>query len=60
MGTYNEMYTEALERYGATPYRARGFSPWLKDTGEFVGLVKTIKKAVDPNNILNPQMLGEI
>jgi FAD/FMN-containing dehydrogenase len=57
--TYNAMYAEALERYGATPFRARGVSPWLDNAGEFRGLFMKLKSAVDPNNILTPQLLGE-
>jgi FAD/FMN-containing dehydrogenase len=60
IGTYNQMYGEALERYRATPFRARGISPWLTNAGEFLSSFKRIKKAVDPNNILNPHLLGEL
>ncbi len=60
VGTYNQMYDEALERYGATPFRARGISPWLRNSGDFLNLFRKIKKTVDPNNILNPQLLGEL
>ncbi|MFH1117758.1 MAG: FAD-binding oxidoreductase [Pseudomonadota bacterium] len=59
--TFTGMFDEALARYHATPYRARGFGavPWLHGTGEFRNYVKKLKAAVDPNNILNPMMLGQ-
>ena len=53
--TYREMFDEALERYGAVQFRYRPGMNWLcEKTGEYRELLRRIKKAVDPNNILNP------
>lgn len=57
--TYNQMYTEALKRYGATPFRARGISPWLNASGELFKLMKKLKMTFDPNNILQPNLLSD-
>ena len=53
--TYREMFDEALKSYGAVPFRYRPGMHWLSgQTGEYYKLLRRLKKAVDPNNILNP------
>lgn len=56
MNTFKKMYDATLSRYGAIPFRYR---PGLELTPKMPGysdLLKRIKKSVDPNNILNPQL----
>ena len=49
------LYKVALERYGATPERYRPRTPaMLQQLGGYYHLLKLIKGAIDPNNILNP------
>jgi FAD/FMN-containing dehydrogenase len=55
--TYREMFDEAMKKYGAPPFRYRPGMDWLcEQTGEFYTLLKKLKKAVDPNYILNPHI----
>ena len=50
---FNEMFTTAMERYGAIPMRHRAYMPCIDRTGGFQDVLTRIKKALDPNNILN-------
>jgi len=52
---YTEMYQEAMQRYGAIPYRYRPGQTWMKQCGGYAEMLTKIKKAVDPYNILSPQ-----
>ena len=52
--TYTEMYNTILEKYGATPERYRRDPSMIQQLGNYYAFLKRIKKAVDPNNILNP------
>jgi len=52
--TFKRLYEGALERYGATPERYRRDPSMIRQLGGYYYLLKKIKKAVDPNNILNP------
>ena len=52
--TYTEMYNTILEKYGATPERYRRDPSMIQQLGNYYEVLKRIKKAVDPNNILNP------
>lgn len=54
--TYSNMYKEAMKRYGAIPYRHNPGQPFISDTGGYYDLLKRIKQAVDPNNILSPHI----
>jgi glycolate oxidase len=53
---FNEMFDVAMERYGAIPMRHKAYFPCIDRTGGFYDVLKRIKKALDPNNILNPGM----
>jgi FAD/FMN-containing dehydrogenase len=53
---FNEMFNVAMERYGAIPMRHKAYFPCIDRTGGFYEVLKRIKKALDPNNILNPDM----
>jgi glycolate oxidase len=53
---FNEMFDVAMERYGAIPMRHKSYFPCIDQTGGFYEVLKRIKKALDPNNILNPGM----
>ena len=53
---YNEMFRVAMERYGAVPMRHKSFMPCIDQTGGYQDVLTRIKKALDPNNILNPDM----
>jgi FAD/FMN-containing dehydrogenase len=46
---FDEMYDEALKRYRAVPIRPIG----SKKAGTYMQVLARIKKALDPNNILN-------
>lgn len=56
--TFQELYTLAMEKYNAVPFRYRGITgtTWLKSTPEFYNFYKRVKKTLDPNNILNRNM----
>jgi FAD/FMN-containing dehydrogenase len=47
---FGEMHDEALRRYGAVPIRPMGMSGRV---GAYMDVLRSIKKALDPNNILN-------
>jgi len=51
------LYQVAMKRYGATPERYKPRTPsMLQQLGGYSHLLKMIKQAVDPNNILNPNL----
>jgi len=54
--TYKAMYEEAMKRYGAIPFRYRPGLPWIHQTGGYYDVLKRIKQALDPNNILGPHL----
>jgi FAD/FMN-containing dehydrogenase len=51
---YRGYIEEGMKRYGATAIRYDGIHNYVDKSGGFGELLKRIKKAVDPNNILNP------
>jgi glycolate oxidase len=51
---FNDMSEVAMKRYGAIPMRHNTSFPCIDRTGGFYEVLKRIKKALDPNNILNP------
>lgn len=51
---YRNMYSWAMKKYGAVPFRHRRDPGLLAMTGGYQSLLRTIKKAIDPNNIMNP------
>ena len=51
---YREYTEEGMKRYGATGIRYDGIHNYVDKAGGAGELMKRIKKAVDPNNILNP------
>ena len=52
--TYTEMYNNIMQKYGATPERYRRDPNMVRQLGGYYEILKRIKKALDPNNILNP------
>ena len=50
---YNQMFNVAMERYGAIPMRHKVQFSCINQTGGFYDVLTRIKKALDPNNILN-------
>ncbi|MFC1860787.1 FAD-binding oxidoreductase [Chloroflexota bacterium] len=58
---YKEMYDTVMENYGAVPNRCRaadhGENSYLLKMGGYGELLRSIKKMVDPNNILNPNVV---
>jgi FAD/FMN-containing dehydrogenase len=52
--TQTKMYKSIMEKYGATPERYRRDQAMIQQLGGYYEFLKRIKKAVDPNNILNP------
>ena len=51
---YKSYIAEGMARYGAVPVRYDGINNYVDWAGGFGKLMKLIKQAVDPNNILNP------
>ena len=54
--TFGNMFDEALERYGAIPMRHSPLGSHFYKTGGYAEVLTKIKKALDPNNILNASM----
>jgi len=54
VGIYRDYLEEGMKRYGAVPIRYDGIHNYVDKAGGFGELMRRIKKAVDPNNILNP------
>ncbi|MBI4321600.1 MAG: FAD-binding oxidoreductase [Chloroflexi bacterium] len=53
--TYAEMFKWVMDKYGVAPSRhRRGQGSALERLGGYGVLLKKIKEAVDPNNIMNP------
>jgi len=52
--TYTQMYNTIMQKYGATPERYRRDPNMILQLGGYYEVLKRIKKAFDPNNILNP------
>jgi FAD/FMN-containing dehydrogenase len=50
---YREMWEVAMEKYKAIPMRLKPQFPLLDRTGGYSDVLRRIKKALDPNNILN-------
>jgi FAD/FMN-containing dehydrogenase len=54
LNMFGEMTNVALERYGAIPLRHKAYlGNYLDLTGSYADVLGRIKKALDPNNILN-------
>jgi FAD/FMN-containing dehydrogenase len=54
LAMFGEMTDTALERYGAIPLRHKAYlGNYLELTGSYADVLRRIKKALDPNNILN-------
>lgn len=51
---YMNMFDSAMRKYGVNPYRHRWGQSKLYQTGGYQLLLRSIKKLVDPNNIMNP------
>jgi FAD/FMN-containing dehydrogenase len=56
VGKYQQMYDVAIKRYGGIPMRMKWGRPALSTTGPFGDVLNRIKRTLDPNNILSPQM----
>jgi FAD/FMN-containing dehydrogenase len=54
---FQQVYRTAMTKYGAVPFRYRRNTEVIKDMGGYRVLFDVIKKAVDPNNILNPDLI---
>lgn len=52
--TFTEMYDTVMKKYGATPERFRRDPNMIRQLGGYYEVLKRIKKALDPNNILHP------
>jgi FAD/FMN-containing dehydrogenase len=54
LAMFGEMTDTALERYGAIPLRHKAYlGNYLELTGSYADVLRRVKKALDPNNILN-------
>lgn len=53
---YRQMYEVAMKRYGGVPMRVKSGYPALGLTGGYGEVLTRIKNALDPNNILSPNM----
>lgn len=51
---YGDMFDMAMRKYGVNPYRHRWGASKLYQAGGYQLLLRSIKKLVDPNNIMNP------
>lgn len=54
--TFGGMFDEAMKRYGAIPMRHSALGSHFSKTGGYAEVLTRIKKALDPNNILNRSM----
>jgi FAD/FMN-containing dehydrogenase len=54
--TFGSMFEEALEQYQAVPMRHSALGSHFDKTGGYADVLTRIKKAIDPNNILNRSM----
>ena len=54
--TFGSMYEEAMEKYKAIPMRHSPLGSHFNKTGGYAEVLTRIKKAIDPNNILNGSM----
>jgi FAD/FMN-containing dehydrogenase len=54
--TYQKMFQTAMEKYGAIPMRHKTQYRSIQLTNGYYEALKKIKKAFDPNNILNPSV----
>jgi hypothetical protein len=50
---YQKLFLAARDKYGAVPMRYRMGRPTLDEVGGYGQVLKRVKKALDPNNILN-------
>lgn len=55
--TFQKIYKVAMLRYGAIPFRYRRGATVLQNMGGYRDLLEKVKKALDPNNILNPNLI---
>lgn len=53
---YQKMFHTAMERYGAIPMRHKAQYRTIHTTNGYYEALKKVKKAFDPNNILNPDV----
>jgi FAD/FMN-containing dehydrogenase len=51
---YRTMFDTAMKKYGASPFRHRWGQSLLDQMGGYQVLLRSIKKLIDPNNIMNP------
>jgi FAD/FMN-containing dehydrogenase len=54
--TFGGMFEEAMKRYRAIPMRHSALGSHFGKTGGYADVLTRIKKAIDPNNILNRSM----
>ncbi|RJR30843.1 MAG: FAD-binding oxidoreductase [Desulfobacteraceae bacterium] len=54
--TFGSMFEEAMKRYRAIPMRHSPLGSQFNKTGGYAEVLTRIKKAIDPNNILNRNM----
>jgi FAD/FMN-containing dehydrogenase len=54
--TFGGMFDEAMEKYRAIPMRHSALGSHFHKTGGYAKVLTKIKKAIDPNNILNRSM----
>jgi FAD/FMN-containing dehydrogenase len=54
--TFGNMFDEAMKRYKAIPMRHSPLGSHFQKTGGYAEVLTRIKKALDPNNILNRSM----
>lgn len=54
--TFGGMFEEAMKRYHAIPMRHSALGSFFDKTNGYADVLTRIKKAIDPNNILNRSM----
>jgi FAD/FMN-containing dehydrogenase len=54
--TFGDMFEEAMNKYRAIPMRHSALGSHFNKTGGYAEVLTRIKKALDPNNILNRSM----